>query len=151
MIRRAVPDDALVLARERFALRAALDPVIESGQEFVARCRAWMASRLAEPGGAWRCWVAEESGEIVGTIWLMSLEKLPNPVGEPEKHGYVSSFHVSPARRGGGLGSGLLSACLKVCDDENFDAVILWPTPRSRELYLRHGFAPDEVLLSRRR
>jgi hypothetical protein len=29
--------------------------------------------------------------------------------------------------------------------------VLLWPTPRSRSLYLRHGFATRDDVLERRR
>jgi GNAT superfamily N-acetyltransferase len=87
---------------------------------------------------------------VVGTIWLHRIEKLPNPVGEAETHGYVSSLYVDPACRGEGLGGRLLGACLEACLAEGVDAVILWPTPRSRSLYQRHGFAVREDLLERR-
>ncbi|MGH7579428.1 MAG: GNAT family N-acetyltransferase, partial [Gemmatimonadales bacterium] len=83
-------------------------------------------------------------------VWLQLLDKLPNPVDEPERHGYVSSLYVRPAFRGAGLGSALLSACLEACDGAGVDAVLLWPTPASRSLYLRHGFAVREDLLERR-
>ena len=86
-----------------------------------------------------------------GTVWLQHLEKLPNPVGEPEWHGYVSSLFVEPDVRGRGLGSVLLSEALAECDRRGCDAVILWPTARSRSLYLRHGFSVRDDLLERRR
>ena len=78
------------------------------------------------------------------------LEKLPNPVAEPEWHGYVSSLFVCPDARGAGLGSRLLGAALAECDRRGCDAVVLWPTPRSRSLYLRHDFAVRDDLLERR-
>jgi GNAT superfamily N-acetyltransferase len=149
IIRPAGPPDAPSLAKLRYDFRAAQDPVTEPEAEFLARCTAWMGSRLA-PGGSWRCWVAEEAGQLVGTIWLHLIEKLPNPVAEAERHGYISSLYVDPSRRGTGVGSRLLDACLRVCADERLDAVILWPTPRSRSLYQRHGFAVREDLLERR-
>ena len=50
-----------------------------------------------------------------------------------------------------GLGSMLIDACLRFCGEkEAVDAVILWPTPRSRRLYERHGFAVREDILERR-
>jgi GNAT superfamily N-acetyltransferase len=147
-LRPAVPADAGALARLRFAFRADLDPAAEPESEFLARCTGWMALRLV-PGGAWRCWVAGEA-EPVGTVWLQLIEKLPNPVAEPEWHGYVSSLFVRPDARGAGLGSRLLAAALAECDRRGCDAVLLWPTPRSRSLYLRHGFALREDLLERR-
>ena len=76
------------------------------------------------------------------------LEKIPNPVGEPELHGYVSSLYVRPGRRGAGLGSALLTRCLDECKSAGADAVFLWPTPKSRPLYERHGFSVrDDVLV----
>jgi GNAT superfamily N-acetyltransferase len=122
---------------------------VEPKDAFEARCAAWMTARL-EPDGRWRCWLAERGDTIVGTIWLHLIEKLPNPVAESERHGYVSSLYVEPASRGAGLGSRLLGACLDTCVAEGVDAVILWPTPRSRSLYERHGFAVRDDLLERR-
>ena len=108
-----------------------------------------METRLV-PGGPWRCWLAEVAGRAVGMIWLHGIEKLPNPVGEVESHGYVSSLYVAPSSRGEGLGDRLLGACLEACLAQGVDAVILWPTPRSRSLYERHGFMVREDLLERR-
>ena len=148
-LRRAVPADAEALARLRFAFRAQLETPAEAEPAFLERCRRWMAARLE--AGPWCCWVLETDGRVVGTVWLQHLEKLPNPVGEPEWHGYVSSLFVEPALRGQGLGSVLLSEALAECDRRGCDAVILWPTPRSRSLYLRHGFSVRDDLLERRR
>ncbi len=148
-IRLATPSDAPTLAQLRYHLRASADLATEPEADFLARCTSWMAVRLA-PGGSWRCWIAEEAGRAVGTIWLYLIEKLPNPAAELEGHGYISSFYVEPSRRGAGLGSRLLDTCLGVCMAEGLDAVILWPTPRSRGLYERHGFAARDDLFERR-
>jgi GNAT superfamily N-acetyltransferase len=148
-LRAAVPSDAEALARLRFAFRADLEAPAEAEAAFLARCLPWMASRLAS--GPWRSWVLEQSGELVGTVWLQLLEKLPNPAAEPEWHGYISSLFVRPEARGHRLGSRLLAAALAECDRRGCDAVLLWPTPRSRSLYQRHGFAVRDDLLERRR
>jgi GNAT superfamily N-acetyltransferase len=148
-IRAAGLNDVPVLARLRYEFRATLDPAAEPEPDFLKRCQEWMSARLATPG-SWRCWVAQEAGTLAGTVWLLPVEKLPNPVGEPERHGYVSSLYVRPAYRGGGLGSELLATCLGACEAEGFDALFLWPTPRSRTLYLRHGFEVRQDLLERR-
>jgi ribosomal protein S18 acetylase RimI-like enzyme len=148
VLRPAVPADAEGLARLRFAFRADLEPPAEAEAAFLARCRPWMAARLGS--GPWRSWVLERHGALIGSVWLQLLEKLPNPVAEPERHGYVSSLFVRPEARGRGLGSRLLAAALAECDACGCDAVLLWPTPRSRSLYLRHGFAVRDDLLERR-
>ena len=148
-IRPAVSRDVPALARLRYEFRAAHDSPVEAKDDFLARCSVWMDARLVS-GSSWRCWIAEEGGRAVGTIWLQRIEKLPNPVAEAESHGYVSSLYVVPSSRGAGLGSRLLGVCLEACQAGEMDAVILWPTPQSRSLYLRHGFAAREDLLERR-
>jgi ribosomal protein S18 acetylase RimI-like enzyme len=148
-IRLAAPGDAPTLAQLRYDFRASQDPVAEPEADFLARCRSWMAARLV-PGGAWRCWVAEDAGQLIGTLWLEVLEKLPNPVAEAEHHGYITSVYVDPSRRGAGLGSRLLDTCLRTCMAEGLDAVILWPSARSRPLYERHGFTVGDDLFERR-
>jgi ribosomal protein S18 acetylase RimI-like enzyme len=148
-IRTAGPADAAELARLRYEFRAGLGQDPEPEAAFLARCTPWMAKRLGS-AGAWRCYVAEGGGGICGMIWLQLLEKLPNPVAEPERHGYITSFYVRPAQRGSGLGSRLMEACLRECQAQSLDAVILWPTPRSRTLYRRYGFEVREDLMERR-
>jgi ribosomal protein S18 acetylase RimI-like enzyme len=156
IIRRATPADAASLARLRCEFRSSIGaPATASGQvrepepAFLDRCTAWMAARL-EAGGVWRCWVVEREGVIRGTVWLQLIEKLPNPVGEPESHGYISNLYVQPILRGAGIGSALLECCLGQCDADSVDAVVLWPTPQSRSLYQRYGFAVRDDLMERR-
>lgn len=148
-IRPATPADAGRLALLRYEFRTALAPATESPEAFVARCEAWMGARLSAPT-PWSCWIAEASERAVGMVWLMTLEKLPNPVAEPERHGYVSSLYVRPEDRSHGLGSDLLRTCLRACKAQRCDAVFLWPTVRSRSLYLRHGFDVRQDLLELR-
>lgn len=148
-IRPARPDDTSQLARLRYLFRADFGAPVESELDFLARSEPWIRKRLGA-GSSWRCWVAESGNRLVGTAWLQLIEKLPNPVDEAEWHGYISSLYVDPAWRNAGLGTALLEKCLKECEERKVDAVILWPTPRSRELYERHGFAARDDLLERR-
>jgi GNAT superfamily N-acetyltransferase len=146
VVRPGDPNDASELARLRYEFRTELDPPTEAESIFVGRCTEWIARHLA-PGGAWRCWVAILDGMLVGTIWLQLIEKLPNPVGHKGHHGYISSVYVVPSLRNAGIGSALMTTCLAECRAQDVDAVILWPTSRSRSLYQRHGFAVREDLL----
>jgi GNAT superfamily N-acetyltransferase len=148
-VRRAVPEDAEALARLRYEFRASLDPVTEPEDDFLTRCAGWMRERLAA-GDAWYCWVAQHRNEIVGTIWLQLFEKLPNPIAERERHAYVTSLYALPQHRETGLGSALLEAALAECEARGVDAVLLWPTRRSRSLYERFGFGVGADLLERR-
>ena len=104
-IRSAGPADAAALATLRFALRSGVELVWEPEAEFVPRCTTWMMQRLL-PGGWWRCWVAVEGDEIVGSVWLQLIEKIPNPGEDPELHAYVSNLYVAPTHRGAFMGAG---------------------------------------------
>jgi GNAT superfamily N-acetyltransferase len=148
-IRDAGPSDAGILALLRYEFRSALAPPVEDKDLFLERCRRWMAVRLL-PDSAWRCWLAHDAGLPIGAAWLHLLEKIPNPVGEPELHGYVSSVYVRAERRGAGIGSALIASCLHECEARGADSVFLWPTPQSRPLYARHGFVNRNGMLERR-
>src|SRR5262249_55932831 len=110
----------------------------------------WMRARL-HAESVWRVWIAEQDGRAIGCVWLQLVEKLPNPVAERERHGYVRSLFVRDEARGRGGGSLLLRGALDECDHLDVDEVILWPTPRSRSLYTRHGFTPADHMLVLRR
>jgi GNAT superfamily N-acetyltransferase len=145
--RRASDEDAATLARMRYAFRAAQDTPIEPIDSFVLRCEPWMASRLRE--GRWQCWVAEQDHRVFGNIWLYLIEKIPNPVDEPETHAYISNLYVEEPLRGQGVGARLLQAAIDFCQERNVDKIFLWPTARSQSLYLRHGFVEPDSLLER--
>jgi GNAT superfamily N-acetyltransferase len=139
-IRLATASDALPLAKLRFTFRSGLGRASESEAEFVERCEAWMRERLRE-GGRWRCWIAEQGQALVGNVWVQLIEKIPNPVAEAEYHAYVTNFYVRDEARGEGTGTMLLSGVLEWCKSRDVQAVLLWPTQRSRALYERQGFS----------
>lgn len=139
MIRPATSRDAATLARLRYEFRASFGKVEEAEAEFLPRCEHWIRERL-EDGGSWAAWLAAREGMTAGTIWLQWIEKIPNPVAELEWHGYITNLYVRESFRGNQLGSALLNAALTACRTRGVDAIILWPTPRSRTLYSRHGF-----------
>jgi GNAT superfamily N-acetyltransferase len=60
-------------------------------------------------------------------------------------HFYLDSLGVAPASQGKGVGSALLKPVLDRCDSEGTPAYLNAGSPRSRDLYLRHGFEVTEV------
>lgn len=137
-IRPAAPSDAAALAELRWEFRVARAPARQDHDAFIARCTAWMRDELTS-SVRWRAWVVVSDGAVVGQAWLQTIEKMPNPVAERERHGYVSNLFVQPACRGG-AGRRLLDAVLAWAKANELDRVILWPSARSVTLYERHGF-----------
>lgn len=146
-IRFATEADAPMLARLRFALRASThDQVHENEATFIERCTRWMQKRL-RPDGAWKCWIAEDASTTIGSLWVQLVEKIPNPIAEPESYVYLTNFYVRPESRGRGIGSKLLAEALAWSKSQNAEIVFLWPTERSKPLYVRHGFSPPANLM----
>ena len=148
-VRLATDSDALVLAKLRYEFRSSFHQVIEDEMLFVERCRAWMQDRLRT--GHWKCWIAECGQTPIGNVWAQLVDKIPNPIAEPEQYVYVTNFYVRAEHRGNGTGSKLMSAVLAWSRSQNVHTVILWPTERSKSFYSRHGFsiASDIMQLKR--
>jgi GNAT superfamily N-acetyltransferase len=137
-VRPAVPGDADRLAELRWEFRVARAPVQEDRDAFLRRCADWMRHELASEA-VWRAWVAVAGEAIVGQIWVQTINKIPNPVAERERHAYVSNLYVQPEHRGG-AGARMVEAAIAWARAEKMDRVILWPSARSVTLYERHGF-----------
>jgi GNAT superfamily N-acetyltransferase len=146
-IRLASKNDAAILAKLRCELRSASHTVVENEREFLERCESWMYERLRK-GSQWQCWIAEREGIVLGAVWAQLIEKIPNPVAEPEYYVYLTNFYIREEYRGEGVGSQLLAAVLDWSKSKNAEKVILWPTERSKTFYLRHGFAFADDLMS---
>ena len=145
-VRVASVADAVMLALLRYEFRSYADQVIEEGASFVERCSTWMREQLHNETH-WKCWIAESQHVPVGNVWAQLVEKLPNPVAEAEHYVYLTNFYVREAHRGHGIGSMLLSAALAWSKSRDAHAVILWPTERSKSIYLRHGYAEARDLM----
>jgi GNAT superfamily N-acetyltransferase len=146
MVRLASPADAALLARLRFDLRASMHETHEENDAFSERCTRWMSERLAHEG-RWRCWIAEYDGALVGGVWVQLIEKIPNPIAEPESYVYLTNFYVRPEHRSKGVGAKLLAAALTWSRENRAELVLLCPTERSKPLYARHGFvAADDFM-----
>ena len=151
MVRAADAGDAPALARLRLEFRASIGAPEEDEATFLERCERWMVPRL-RTDSRWRAWVAvsaRDPGALLGTVWIGLIEKMPNPIAEPEENGYLTNFYVLPRVQGMGIGTALLDAAVAWCREHELHAVILWPTVRSRPLYERHGFAPPRALMEK--
>jgi len=145
-IRAGTDRDVQALAELRWDFRAGRQAPVEDRAAFLERCAAWMRDALAHD---WRAWVAVDAGRIVGHVWLCSIEKIPNPVGQRERQAYISNVYVRPDARGG-VGTRLLERAIEWADANDVDYALLSPTERSRTLYGRHGFAVTDDWLFRK-
>jgi GNAT superfamily N-acetyltransferase len=83
----------------------------------------------------------EGAPEVVGARLRALGEALTARHPDHEAHLYLPCMGVVPARQGAGLGSALLRHRLTRADADGLPAYLEAGSPRSRALYLRHGFA----------
>jgi len=63
-----------------------------------------------------------------------------------EDHWYLPLTGVDPVAQGRGLGTTLLRHALETCDSDGLPAYLEATSPRSRNLYARHGFDVVEII-----
>lgn len=116
---------------------------------YVGRAAPWIRDGLVS--GRWRAWLVEAGGVAVGQVFLQVVERFP-PIegGDAGPLGYLTSFYVRPSSRGRGAGHALLDAALTWADGHRVETVVVWPSERSRALYLRAGFDHPRQLLEHR-
>jgi len=103
-IRLARLSDCSALAEMRYRFRSETEPATETKSRFMRRCTSWMKKRFRSGSSRWRCWVADDGKRLLGHVCVQLIEKIPNPVNEPELHANLTNFYVVPEMRGQGLG-----------------------------------------------
>ena len=140
-IRPAAVEDAGALARLRHALYEEPGRAPERLDAYTARFAPFVQDALASD--AWRVWVAELDGRIVGAMWFQLVERVPRP-GEERGAlpiGYLTNVFVEPELRDAGLGSRMLEVVLAWARERGVEEIIVWPSERSYPFYERAGFS----------
>ena len=97
--------------------------------EFMAACRAELTF-TPQKMAAWRIWLAESSGAVVGMIAL----HVDGQAAELE------DFFVEPAHQGRGVGAALMDVLLAACRAQGVTQVGLDADPNAEPIYERLGF-----------
>jgi ribosomal protein S18 acetylase RimI-like enzyme len=93
-----------------------------------------------EAAAVWQMRPAEPSGLPASGARLQMLGEALAPRHPEEPHLYLAVMGVVPEHRGAGLGTAMLRQRLERADIDGLGVYLEASSPRSRALYLRHGF-----------
>jgi len=104
------------------------------------------------PPGSWRVGFVQQLTLLPGMVRVFGrgLARAQRGLAVMEEghprvlHYYLDSLGVVPEWQGRGIGSALLEPVLVRCDADQMPAYLNAGSPRSRELYRRHGFEVTE-------
>ena len=100
-------------------------------------------ARRVGPGiesGLMTFWVAEIHGEIVSTVVVVHIVKVPKPSKLDDGYGYGTAVHTREAYRNQCIGGELLRHVQAWALAQDMEFLVTWPAERSLPFYRRAGF-----------
>lgn len=125
---------------------------VHMGRDYCYTTDGVVGGALWVPPGTWKLGVVDQVVLLPGMMRVFGrgLARAQRGLtvmesGHPTTpHYYLDSLGVEPEWQGRGLGSALMWPVLERCDIERMPAYLNAGSPRSRDLYLRHGFEVTE-------
>ena len=146
-IRRAGPDDAPTLAKQRALLHCEVSSDEFSAAEiaaFTKRCEAFIRERLES--GDYVAWVAQEDGAIIGCGGALFRLAMPSIAYRESLEVKIQSMYVTPERRGHGVGRRLLEVIVTHLRERDVERITLGPAPDALGFYEKMGFVSTPLM-----
>jgi GNAT superfamily N-acetyltransferase len=95
----------------------------------------------------WAVFVAEIESNIIATITVEIIAKVPRPNRLHARWGYVTNVYTVPEWRGQGMGTSLMHHVQAWATATKLEFLVLWPSKRAVSFYRRAGFTPEDEAL----
>jgi GNAT superfamily N-acetyltransferase len=146
--RKARVDEMMQLAEIRWEFktegRAGQPESKQRREKFIGVCVEFLSRGISS--GDWCYWVASDSGDIVATVFIQWIKKIPKPNILDDSFGYMTNVYTKPGYRGCGIGSALLEEVEKWAKAENLEFLLVWPSEESVDFYRNAGFEKSQAL-----
>lgn len=96
--------------------------------------------------GRWIIFVAQQDSQLVGHVYIQLIQAIPKPYELRPAWGYVTNMYVQEAHRNQGVGKQLLDATKKWATSVDLELLLLWPSEKSVDFYLKNGFCADATM-----
>ena len=149
-VRRATPDDALLITTHRHSMftdnQFAAEDVLEAMDR---NFEPWVRERLAD--GRYVGLLMEEDGAVLASAGIFFADFPPHFLDVTPGRPYLTNFYTAPQARGHGFAKTMLAACVDLCRGQGHAVVVLHASPFGRPIYEAFGFTPtNEMLLTLR-
>jgi GNAT superfamily N-acetyltransferase len=118
---------------------------VDAGKPDDARLRAmsdafqkWLLPRIES--GEYFGWFAEEGGQVVSGLGMMTLDWPPHPLHLEPLRGYILNVYTEPTHRGRGLAKQLTERAMHEARIRKLSLTILHATEMGKPLYAKLGF-----------
>lgn len=147
--RKAVPEDAVLIAAHRKAMFTAMGGMNESALETMRRnCEPWLKRMIAD--GKYFGWIVREDGLPAASAGLLLLDWPPHPFDPAgETRGYLLNIFVESGYRRRGLARQLVEACMMEARRRGIRVISLHASDAGRPLYEALGFRSTNEMLFR--
>jgi ribosomal protein S18 acetylase RimI-like enzyme len=98
----------------------------------------WLRPRIES--GVYFGWFAEEDGQVVSGLGMMTLDWPPHPLHLEPMRGYILNVYTEPTHRGRGLAKQLTERAMQEARARKLSLTILHATEMGKPLYAKLGF-----------
>ena len=150
-LRKARPDEAAVVGRQRVSMFVEMGHVTEEGvPALLTTATAYLERAMSE--GTYHGWLMTlPDGRAVGGAGLLLRPLLPRPDALHGPEAVVLNVYVEPEFRRRGIARNLMVALLDWCRQQGIPRIVLHPTTNGQPLYESLGFIPSGEMLYRGR
>lgn len=139
-IRFAVPEDIDTLIKMRWDFTLEYHENINKSEYKSFHEDFYQFLHKAIKSDVWYIWVIEIDNQVVSTIFIELVQKVPRPGRATYPFVYMTNVYTLPEYRGQGIGSKLISTIINWAEEKNYELIIVWPSDEAINFYKKNDF-----------